>query len=196
MILEARYQNFNNPKFDYDIQTIGQITDSPISDVFLFPKENYYTSEENYLNELRQRQQRNDFANKLISCIKEQHFEYGVTSKADILISEELTKNKLATKNTLNELFVKNFEIPSVLIGILQIISRNDKINPEGQLMALAALSHKNFEVRECGIRCFENWVSQASLTMLKNISTKPQWLQDYLNTVIDNIEEELCHTS
>jgi hypothetical protein len=195
MILEAKYQGFDNFQFDYDMSSTGQVIDLPNRDIFLFPKENYYTSEENYLNDIRLKQQKNDFAIKLISCIREQHFEYGVTSNADILISDEMKKNKLATKTTLNELFVKHYDNPTILIGILQVVSRNENIYPEGHMMALNALLHKNFEVRECGIRCFENWVSETTLTILKNISTEPQWLQDYLNTVIDNIEEELCHT-
>jgi hypothetical protein len=196
MIFEAKCQNFSTFQFDNEMSVNGQIIDLPNSDIFLFPKENYYTSEENYLNDIRQKQQTNGFAIKLISCIREQHFEYGITSNADILISEEMKKNKLATKATLNELFVNHYDNPSILIGILQVVSRNENIYPEGCMMATAALSHKNFEVRECGIRCFENWVSEATLKILKNISTEPQWLQDYLSTVIHNIEEELCHTS
>jgi hypothetical protein len=194
----TKYRNSDKLQLNYDTSTIiGQIVEFSDSDDFLIPQENYYTSEENYLNEIRQKQQKNEFERKLISCIIDQHFEYGITSKSDIFIMNQMNINKLVTKSLLNELFVKNFENPSILIGILQVVSRiaHDKINPEGQVMALAALTHKNFEVRECGIRCFENWVSQTSLTILKNISTEPKWLQDYLETVITNIEEELCHT-
>lgn len=196
MTLIAQYQSFDNLQFDHGMSFTLQTNDLPNSYTFFFPKEDYYTSEENYLNDIRQKQQKNDFAIKLISYIKEQHFEYGVTSNADVLISDEIKKNKLATKTTLNELFVKYYENPTILVGLLQVVSRNENIYPEGHIMALSALTHKNFEVRECGIRCFENWVNETSLSILKNISTEPQWLQDYLNTVINNIKEELCHTS
>lgn len=154
----TNYLDFDNHKFNYDTSIIGQIIELPNAEDFIFQQKDYYTSEENYLNEIRQKQQRNDFERKLISCIKEQHFEYGIISKADIFIDEQMKINSLVTKSLLNELFVKNFE------------------------------------VRECGIRCFENWVSHASLMILRNIKTEPKWLQDYLEIVITNIEEELCH--
>ena len=193
-----QYQNFDNVQLNYDTSIIEEIIEVPNNGTEItFQKDTYYISDENYINEIRQKQQRPVFERKLISYIREQHFEYGITSKSDLFISEQMSINRLATKSSLNELFVSNYENPSILIGILQVVSRieNNIVNPEGQAMALAALTHRNFEVRECGIRCFENWATKISLTILKNISTEPKWLQEYLETVIKNIEEELCHT-
>lgn len=175
-----------------------EIENSDLSDidVLVSLKEIHY-SNENYLNEFRLNQQRNDFSIELLSCIKEQYFEYGVTSKADALVANQLQIDKFFTMNTLTELFVNNFDNPPILVGILQIVSRisDDIINPQGQSMAKAALNHKNLEVRECGIRCFENWVTLNSLNILENISVEPKWLQDYLIEVMNNIKEDLCPT-
>lgn len=78
---------------------------------------------------------------------------------------------------------------------MLRIIGRFDEeiIFPQGKTMALAALSHKNDEVKELGVRAFENWNSLNSLEVLKNISFDSNWLQDYLNQVIKDLKSELC---
>lgn len=167
-----------------------------VKDDILFQEQDYYVSEENYLNEIRHQKQQ-AFAKQLVNCIKDQHFEYGVYSNADSMVENEFKKNLLVTKNTLNRLFTENFETPEILIGILQIVSRlpMNKIIPEGYTMATAAISHQNIEVQECAVRCFENWTSSISISILKNVSVKLDWLQDYIDTVINNIEEELCHS-
>lgn len=53
MILEAKYQSFDNFQFDYDTSSTGQVIDLLNRDIFWFPKENYYTSEENYLRNMK-----------------------------------------------------------------------------------------------------------------------------------------------
>ena len=131
---------------------------------------------------------------RLISIIEEQEFEYGFESPAERFIKEKLRVNSFVTKEWLNDLFLRMFDNTRVIIGLLQAISHLNylEIYPTGQTMALAALSHKNAEVRECGIRAFENWCNNESLKVLKNVHYPEKWLQDYVNQVIKDIEEEL----
>lgn len=138
-----------------------------------------------------------DFAKQLIQCIREQHFEYGVTSDADKLISKQMAINTLAIKSILNDLFIKNYDKPDILVGLLQVISRLsvEQINPEGYNMVNVAISHENIEVKETAIRCLENWSDNKSLKILQSISVNEAWLQDYINTVVNDIQEELCLT-
>lgn len=164
---------------------------------YLYPEFSYkshFTFNENQLNEKRLAQQE-DFAEQLIQCIKEQHFEYGITSVADKLVSEQMKINALATKHTINKLFTDNYDKPDILIGLLQIISRMpvEQISSEGHTMATAAIAHQNIEVKETAIRCFENWEDTKSLEILQNISVDVAWLQDYVNSIINDIREELC---
>jgi hypothetical protein len=163
--------------------------------------ENYFEAQRNYLPNQRYSnqnfidQEKNDFIRKLTYFIQQQHFEYGKISIADRIVTEALNQDVLRTKNFLNEFFVFNFNKPSLLIGLLQIIASqpNEIINPEGYVMATAALSNKNIEVKECAVRCFENWVTKQSLTILGDIETSPKWLQEYIDNVKENIKEELC---
>ena len=55
--------------------------------------------------------------------------------------------------------------------------------------MALALLQHRSASVREFAIKAFENWNSKQSLMFLRNIKCDQQWLQDYLEEVIRDIE-------
>ena len=130
--------------------------------------------------------------------IMESDFEYGIESKVDVFIRNQMKQNMLATRSWLNELFLEHFGHPTILIGLLRAISRlsNYEIWPEGQTMALAALSHAHIEVRECGIRAFENWGNLQSLralqALLRNVHVSPAWLEDYLKRVIRDLRKEL----
>jgi len=149
--------------------------------------------DENYINKTRLKSLKLKFTKKLITLISEEDFEYGIGTKADKLVKEQMQLNLLVSKTWLNSIFVENFENIHVLIGLLRIITRIDyqTISPEGQTMAIAALSHKNTEVKECGVRAYESWGTQESLKILENLEVSPSWLQEYINEVVSDIRNE-----
>jgi len=151
-------------------------------------------SVENRINKQCLDRFRKEFSNNLLKCLKEQDFEYGVDTPADKLVRKMFVENESIAKEWLNELFVENFNDQTVIIGLLRVISHFDyqEVAPQGPTMALAALSNANAEVRECGIRAFENWSNLESLKVLKHTKCDEEWLDDYLKQVIADIEEEL----
>ncbi|MHA1410805.1 MAG: hypothetical protein ACTSQY_10950 [Candidatus Odinarchaeia archaeon] len=153
-----------------------------------------YPGVENYINKKRLEILKENFTRELIMLIREEEFEYGSDTKADILVRKRMEQNVLATKEWLTTIFIENFTNTRILLGVLIIISRFDyfTIYPEGQLMATTALSHKDPEIQECGVRAFENWGNRHSLRILKNIKASTEWLQEYINEVIDDLEKEL----
>jgi len=207
--LKFNWNSYSDKVFNFDI---GELIDDNTTLVkqelisFWRPKNTYNSvlyenshfslPNENGLNEARIELQE-DFARQLIQCIKEQHFEYGVTSMADNLVAEQMEINTLATKHTINRLFTDNYNKPDILIGLLQIISRIpiEQISPEGYTIATATIPNENIEVKETAIRCFENWGGNKSLTILQGISVNIDWLKDYINSIINDIREELCLT-
>lgn len=153
----------------------------------------FYPSDD-YVNTLNKRRAsflEKEFTEKLLILLKEEHFEYGYENKCDLLVREQMEINSSVTREWLNKIFNENFDKPFVLVGILRLISRfqYEEISPEGTCMAIASLSHKNLEVKECGIRAFENWESINHLPILQNIFVEKKWLRDYLEKVINNIE-------
>lgn len=149
---------------------------------------------ENKINKERDIILKKKMTSQLIETILEESFEFGIKSKSELLIEEQLRINELATRNWLNEIFIDYFDDEKILIGILRIIGRFDEqvIFPQGQTMALAALNHKNPEIKELGIRAFENWGSLNSIKVLENIAIEISWLKDYKNQVIVDLKEEL----
>jgi hypothetical protein len=148
---------------------------------------------ENYLNNKRLRDYQNQFSSELIGLLTEGDFEYGIRSKADILVQEKMQENALATKTWLNHIFIENFDNVPILLGVLRIVARLNyfQIYPEGPTMAVAALSHKNNEVQECGIRAFESWDTLESYNVLINLKGRPAWLQEYIEKVVDGLRKK-----
>jgi hypothetical protein len=114
---------------------VVNITDTRLSLLSLSAKHNSATSEtgksaisfETQINIQRATDCERKFTQQLISCILEDDFEYGVESRACILVKEQMKINKYATKEWLNRMYVDNFRKPRILIGILRVISRLDK---------------------------------------------------------------------
>lgn len=166
------------------VRIAGEILDIAASDISL----------ENSLNRQRMDRFRAEFSAKLLKLLREQDFEYGVDTPADELVRKSFSENISIAKEWLNQLFVENYDDQTVLIGILRVLSHFEyqEVAPQGPTMALAALSNVSAEVRECGIRAFENWSTLESLEVLKNVTCEEKWLNDYLQQVIAELKEEL----
>jgi hypothetical protein len=149
--------------------------------------------DENFINQRRLEFLRARFTEELLCLLRDQDFEYGVDTKADAMVRQQMSLNKLATKSWLNTLFVENFANSSVLIGLLRIIARLDYVDvfPEGQTMAVAALSNSNIGVKECGVRAFESWGTIQSLEILENLTVSAKWLQEYIDHAVADLRKE-----
>lgn len=152
-------------------------------------------STQNHINQEKILDLKKNLSSKFIAILREENFEYGIKSQSEELVKEQMKQNALATKSWLNELFITSYGESDILLGILRVISRinEEEINPQGQTMALACMTHNSVEIREVAIRVFENWGSANSLNILKNISISPAWLKEYLDHVVQDLKEELC---
>lgn len=155
------------------------------------------SSSENKINFNREDYLRSKITPEFLNLLKDEDFEFGYKTRSEMLIVEQLNTNALATRNWLNEIFLKHFHDESIVIGILRIIGRFDQeiIFPQGQTIALAALSHESDEIKELGIRAFEKWGTVESLNILKKVKSDSKWLQDYIDQVTSDLEAEICHT-
>lgn len=134
--------------------------------------------------------------NYIRSLLKNDNYELGFVSELQTYIEEQLIKEKEDGQRTniqkaLEEIYLEEFNHTPTFIHLLQIISQIDYtlILPTGPIMALAATRHENCEVREYGLRCFENWEDPSSLSILKSLHFEENWLQNYLDMLIDDLE-------
>jgi hypothetical protein len=137
----------------------------------------------------------NRLTDELLQLIRDSDFEYGFDSPIDYFIKKQMQQNASVTKEWLTSVFNQNFRNVEITTGILRTIAHMsyDEIAPQGILMALASFSHKNSEVRECGIRTCENWAHPECLEILKNVTVPEKWLQNYISQVISDLEEDLA---
>jgi len=100
----------------------------------------------------------------------------------------------LVTKKWLRDLYFNNLHDFGILIGISRLMCHfeEDEIFPEGKEIALHALNHEDNEMKDLGIRAFENWVSLDSLHILKGCKFEDDYLQRYVDEVIDDIIVQL----
>jgi hypothetical protein len=128
---------------------------------------------------------------RLKTMLQEENAESGITNPSEKIVESLYSENKRKANILLNELFLKNFYAPHIIVGILHIISHfdYDLVSPEGPTMAIAALTHKDVEVREYGVKCFENWQHKDGIRILEHIKADERWLQHYINLVIRDLE-------
>ena len=170
---------------DYDYETDCDLISNEFGD----------DSIENKWNNARSSNLDKYYTKEFVDILKEEDFEFGYSSRSEEILEKQLKVNALATRNWLNEIFIKNYHDESILIGVLRIIGRFDSkiIFPQGQTIALAALTHSNNEIKELGIRAFEKWCSPESIRILKSLSIDSGWLNEYVQEVIKDLEEQLC---
>jgi hypothetical protein len=128
---------------------------------------------------------------RLKAMLQEEITESGMANPSEKIVESLYSENKRKANILLNELFIKNFHTPHIIVGILHIISHfdYDLVSPEGPTMAIAALTHKNVEVREYGVKCFENWRHKDGIRILEHIKAGEQWLQNYIDLVIRDLK-------
>lgn len=157
-----------------------------------------YRLTENLINN-----QRIEYLEKMVSplfitLLKYDEFEFGTKGESVKLMEEHLKINTLATITWFKSLYLHYFaNDDKILIGILKVIDalslENEAIQFEGKFMAMAALLHKNNEIKELGVRIFENNCSFDNYNILRNIHVETKWLQDYINQVKVDFKKELC---
>lgn len=181
----------------FDFTSSLHVDENEASTVF---KENQILDEfsnENIANEKRLEYLRKIITPNFINLIHEEEFEFGYISRSEELVKKQIELNRIATLTWLNELFIANYSNTIIVCGILRVISSftESTVSPHGYTMAISALSHRDDEIKELGIRAFENWASETSINVLSSIQVQTKWLNQYLDQVIIDIREKLWPT-
>ena len=140
---------------------------------------------------LAEGQPRRQFTNRFMQLIHEAEFEFGFSTPADAYVREALGTYGPLAREWINRLFNDNFRDPFVTCAILRVIAHFEyrQMYPQGMTMAAAGAGHVDTGVRECGVRCFENWENPGALKILQNLFFSEDWLRDYLARVISDLQ-------
>jgi hypothetical protein len=124
--------------------------------------------------------------------VANQGFEDGFQHPAENLIFEYIIRYPALTKRWLQQTFLRNYRHPEIIIAILRTITHFDisDIDPECKILSVAALSHKNSEIREAAISVFEAWGTQDAIDYLQNYNENKPWLIQYRDKVIQELKE------
>jgi len=135
---------------------------------------------------------RSQFNSRFMQLIYESDFEFGFNTVADEYVRQVMKTYEMFVREWINDLYIKNFNDSFVTCAILRVISHFEyrQLFPQGMTMAAASITHADVSVRECGVRCFENWEHPDGLKILQNLSFSEDWLDDYLKRVISDLRE------
>ncbi|MNE39472.1 hypothetical protein D3C87_1338970 [compost metagenome] len=147
---------------------------------------------ENYINKRRLNYIEDKIEPIFISLLKSEEISLDYSSPAEKLFLELLNENSSITLNWLNSFYVKYFTDEKIHMNILRLIGnlKEEQISSLGILIATSALCNKNVEIKELGMRAFENWGSLNSFNVLSQLDIQQQWLNDYRNQVIKDISK------
>lgn len=129
----------------------------------------------------------------IIYYFKDCYVEDGVSTKLEEYVKHDVIP-QIGCDNAfriLNDLYLDYIWNSEVLILLLHTISHfdYDSIKPNGQMMAISALSHDNLEVKDYGIKAFENWNQKKSIKMLQRLETSSEFINEYIKDVVAGLE-------
>lgn len=191
---DIEHNSFNNMKIlNVDnyifFKSLIKIEKSHINPISLFKEKQFESENKNDLD--KKNDFKENFTFHLKKHIENESLEFGLISKTTLFVKEFLLENKDETLSILSSLLLSNFNDIKFVYSILHTISHldYDLIYPGGVLMAFTASRHKDIEIQDFAIQCFEMWNNKDSLGYLNMIIIDTPWLDEYFKKVITYIE-------
>lgn len=135
-----------------------------------------------------------DFTKEILSLISEDTFIDGEISRSERFMQSHFNNNtRDYILNSLSQIYNQYALNINVCIGVISMLSRVSykQASPVGPLLCGMGVAHKSLQVKDRAVKTFEVWNSKESLPILLSIDTKPEWFQDYVNNVIQDIKSE-----
>ena len=133
----------------------------------------------------------------LESMFEQEIYETGISNASEKYFVEWYKKNSNEAMNSLAQIFWDNFELDgcktNILIGVLHLLSHLDykHVTPLGPLLANSGTTHRNNEVAEYALKCYENWGEVELIPKLEAMKLHSKWLQEYVDEIISELREK-----
>lgn len=131
---------------------------------------------------------------QILATIQRDVFEDGEISQSEQYMLEKYNDCiGIYIKEALMQIYLDYYANEHVLNGVLTMISAKtyEDMEPQGQIIALGLLQHKDVYVRDKAIQVFERWNSKKGIHILENLHCDQQWLQNYVNKVIKYLKRD-----
>lgn len=125
--------------------------------------------------------------------VENQGFEDGFEHPAEDLVRQYMDHYPSLAKRWLQQTFLRNYRSPEIIVAILKTITHFNlsQIDPECKILSVAALSHKNAEVREAAISVFDAWGTPDAIDYLENYNENKPWLTHYRDKVLQQLKDK-----
>lgn len=145
-------------------------------------------------NELAQKELLQQFKQDIINVISNDFFEDGVVSNSERYILEVYSDdNASILKQAIMDLYLEHYDNGEMLTGLLIMVASLPYVDakPQGPIIALGVLQHRENALRDRAIRAFERWNSKEGISILKALRCDVGWLQRYVDKVIQYLERD-----
>lgn len=128
------------------------------------------------------------------AVIADDNIEFLEQSKLEIFFEQTLDSYEIINdlgRKLIDEYYKKNSNIEHKVIAILHALSHipYNKIDLLGPSIAGRCLCNRNIEISEFALKAFENWASRDDVQYLESVDLREEWLNEYLNKVIQYIK-------
>lgn len=134
-----------------------------------------------------------NISDKVIYLILHSTFEDGMTNSAIKTVRDIFYRRPYIAGSWLSLLFTYNQTNDKLISGLLRIIATFEKEYSWMFIpMVRSGLSDKSTLIQEAAIMIIEEWRTKECLDALERTELTSQWIQEYANSVIKELKEEL----
>lgn len=131
----------------------------------------------------------------LSKLLAETSFEAGYESVAEEYFNQLWTKYGIIADTVLQNIYLQNMYTNQYLLKHLLFIvgdvpeSRRSSL----EIIPLAGISNPDIEIQDLSVKCFEAWEDKRHIPTLISLRdrTSVQWFRDYINDVIEALDED-----
>ena len=131
----------------------------------------------------------------LSRLLAETAFDTGYESVAEKYFDQLFVKYGIIADTVLQNIYLSNIYDNKYLLKHLLFIVGNLPENRRSNLeiIPLAGISNPDIEIQDLSVKCFEAWEDKKHLPTLIALrdKTNEKWFKDYINDVIDELDEE-----
>lgn len=134
-----------------------------------------------------------NFEMKFIYYIKNNELSEFFDSEIEKDFVRYYKRSDIATIKWLSDVWLHHLDNSNIILNLVKLMSKHKFNDTSIYLMIKGLFSHQNIELRDYAIRFFEAMSDKNSLIILKNTMIDyPDWLEEYRQQIINDIEETL----